>query len=78
MAFDETQSNEASNGDSIHVESHHRTQMTFTDNELVGSDPTVGAAQTDPNLVNPWGISESPTSRSGFPTTRQALPASIR
>ena len=62
MAFDETHSNEASNGDSIHVESHHKTRMTFTETKLVGSDPTVGAAQTDANLINPWGISESATS----------------
>ena len=36
--------------------------MTFTENKLVGSDPSVGAAQTDPNLLNPWGVSESATS----------------
>jgi uncharacterized protein (TIGR03118 family) len=41
---------------------HHKTMMTFTENKLVGSDPSVGAAQTDPNLINPWGISESSTS----------------
>ena len=41
---------------------HHKTMMTFTVNKLVGSDPSVGAAQTDPNLINPWGISESPAS----------------
>jgi uncharacterized protein (TIGR03118 family) len=41
---------------------HHRMHMTFTVNDLVGSDPSVAAAQTDPNLVNPWGLSESPTS----------------
>jgi uncharacterized protein (TIGR03118 family) len=41
---------------------HHKTMMTFTENKLVGSDPSVGAAQTDPNLINPWGVSESPTS----------------
>jgi uncharacterized protein (TIGR03118 family) len=40
---------------------HHRTTMTFTENKLVGSDPSVGAAQTDPNLLNPWGIAESAT-----------------
>ena len=40
---------------------HHKTAMTFTVNNLVGSDSSVGAAQTDPNLLNPWGISESPT-----------------
>jgi uncharacterized protein (TIGR03118 family) len=69
MAFDETHSNKASNGDSIHVESsdisqflHHKTPMTFTETKLVGSEASVGAAQIDPNLINPWGISESPTS----------------
>jgi uncharacterized protein (TIGR03118 family) len=66
MAFDETDSNKASNGDSIHVESSdisgfpHR--MTFTETKLVGSDPTLGAAHIDPNLINPWGMSESTTS----------------
>jgi uncharacterized protein (TIGR03118 family) len=69
MAFDETHSNKASNGDSINVESsdisrflHHKTRMTFTETKLVGSDSTVGAAQIDPNLINPWGMSESSTS----------------
>jgi uncharacterized protein (TIGR03118 family) len=41
---------------------HHRPMMSFTVNNLVGSDATVGAAQIDPNLINPWGISESSTS----------------
>ena len=36
-------------------------QMAFTVTNLVGSDPSVGAAQTDPNLVNPWGIAASPS-----------------
>ncbi len=45
-------------GDISHV-LHHKQRMTFTENKLVGSDPSVGAAQTDPNLINPWGISES-------------------
>src|SRR5271157_1974127 len=69
MAFDETHSIEASNGDSTHVESsdisqllHHKTRMTFTETKLVGSDPTLGAAHIDPNLINPWGMSESTTS----------------
>jgi uncharacterized protein (TIGR03118 family) len=39
----------------------HKEQMTFTVTNLVGSDSTVSAPQTDPNLVNPWGISEPPT-----------------
>src|ERR1700722_942839 len=69
MAFDETDSFKPSAGDFPHVSLsdigrflHHRTQMTFTENKLVGSDPSVGAAQTDPNLLNPWGVSESATS----------------
>src|SRR6202046_564966 len=41
---------------------HHRMHMTFTVTNLVGSDPSVGAEQTDPNLINPWGLTESPTS----------------
>lgn len=40
---------------------HHKEAMTFTENKLVGSDPSVGAAQADPNLVNPWGVAESST-----------------
>jgi hypothetical protein len=63
MTFDETHSNTASNGDSTHVESSdHKTRMTFTETKLVGSDPSVGAEQTDANLINPWGMSESATS----------------
>jgi uncharacterized protein (TIGR03118 family) len=34
---------------------------TFAETKLVGSEASVGAAQTDPNLVNPWGVAESPT-----------------
>jgi uncharacterized protein (TIGR03118 family) len=69
MAFDETDSFKPFGSDVTHVSLsdigrflHHRTQMTFTENKLVGSDPSVGAAQTDPNLLNPWGVSESATS----------------
>jgi uncharacterized protein (TIGR03118 family) len=40
---------------------HHRAHMTFTVTNLVGSDTSVSAVQTDPNLVNPWGLAESPT-----------------
>jgi hypothetical protein len=40
----------------------HGQKMTFTVNKLIGSDKSVGAAQIDPNLINPWGISESATS----------------
>ena len=41
---------------------HHKMQVTFTETKLVGSDPTLGAAHIDPNLINPWGMSESATS----------------
>jgi uncharacterized protein (TIGR03118 family) len=40
---------------------HHKAPPTFTENKLVGSDPSIGATQTDPNLINPWGVAESPT-----------------
>ena len=40
---------------------HHEPAPTFAENKLVGSDSSVGAAQTDPNLINPWGVAESPT-----------------
>jgi uncharacterized protein (TIGR03118 family) len=40
----------------------HGQKMTFTVNKLIGSDKSVGAAQIDPNLINPWGVSESATS----------------
>ncbi|MDB5403928.1 MAG: hypothetical protein JWQ55_5946 [Rhodopila sp.] len=63
---------------------HHKAMMTFTVNNLVGSDPTVGAAQTDPNLLNPWGLSESPTSPfwisengSGLTSIYSATPAGV-
>ena len=34
----------------------------FAETKLVGSEASVGAAQTDPHLVNPWGVAEGPTS----------------
>lgn len=40
---------------------HHKVAPSFIENKLVGSDASVGAVQTDPNLINPWGVSESPT-----------------
>jgi uncharacterized protein (TIGR03118 family) len=58
MSSDGTQVSEAD----VRHHLHHHHRMTFTENKLVGSDATVGAAQTDPNLINPWGLSESPTS----------------
>ncbi len=33
---------------------------SFIETKLVGSDPSVMAQQTDPNLVNPWGVSHGP------------------
>lgn len=35
-------------------------ETTFTETKLVGSDPSVGAIQMDPNLVNPWGVAHGP------------------
>jgi len=40
---------------------HHAAAPTFTQTNLV-SDGFVPAQQTDPNLINPWGVSYSPTS----------------
>jgi len=42
---------------------HHRlvAPTTFTQTNLI-SDGSVPAQKTDPNLVNPWGVSYSPTS----------------
>src|SRR5689334_6311043 len=57
MSGDDTQVSESD----MQKHLHHRTRMTFTETKLVGSDPSVGAAKTDPNLINPWGISEGPT-----------------
>jgi uncharacterized protein (TIGR03118 family) len=39
---------------------HHAVQTTFIQTNLI-SDGSVPAVQTDPNLINPWGISFSPT-----------------
>jgi uncharacterized protein (TIGR03118 family) len=57
MAFDEPHSLS-----DISLLLHDKTRTTFTETKLVGSDPSVGAAQTDANLINPWGMSESSTS----------------
>jgi uncharacterized protein (TIGR03118 family) len=43
------------------VSHHHATPTTFTQTNLI-SDGSVPAQQTDPNLINPWGVSYSPTS----------------
>lgn len=63
---------------------NHKEQMTFTVTNLVGSDPTVAADQTDPNLVNPWGISDSPTgpfwisdNGSGFTSIYSVTPSGV-
>jgi uncharacterized protein (TIGR03118 family) len=63
---------------------NHKEQMTFTVTNLVGSDPTVAAEQTDPNLVNPWGISDSPTgpfwisdNGSGFASIYSTTPSGV-
>lgn len=40
---------------------NHAVQPTFLQTNLV-SDGFVPAQQTDPNLINPWGVSYSPTS----------------
>ncbi len=39
----------------------HGAPTTFTQTNLI-SDGFVPAVQTDPNLINPWGVSYSPTS----------------
>jgi uncharacterized protein (TIGR03118 family) len=43
------------------VHHQHATTTTFTQTNLI-SDGSVPAQQTDPNLINPWGVSYSPTS----------------
>jgi uncharacterized protein (TIGR03118 family) len=40
---------------------HHGPETTFLQTNLV-SDGFLPAVQTDPNLINPWGMSSSPTS----------------
>src|SRR4051794_4972075 len=44
---------------------HHRGddrgRVTFSASVLVADDPAVGAPITDPNLINPWGITFGPT-----------------
>ena len=42
-------------------EHHHAVQTTFIQTNLI-SDGFVTAQTTDPNLINPWGVSFSPTS----------------
>ena len=44
-----------------HAHHRHVAPPTFTQTNLV-SDGSVPAQQTDPNLINPWGMSSSPTS----------------
>jgi uncharacterized protein (TIGR03118 family) len=40
---------------------HHAVQPRFVQTNLI-SDGFVAAQQTDPNLINPWGVALSPTS----------------
>jgi uncharacterized protein (TIGR03118 family) len=44
-----------------HAHHRHVAPPTFTQTNLI-SDGSVPAQQTDPNLINPWGVSYSPTS----------------
>jgi len=44
-----------------HAHHRHVAPTTFTQTNLI-SDGSVPAQQTDPNLINPWGVSHSPTS----------------
>jgi uncharacterized protein (TIGR03118 family) len=46
-------------GDLVQGLQRHDHQMTFLQTNLV-SDGFVAAAQTDPNLINPWGVSYGP------------------
>jgi uncharacterized protein (TIGR03118 family) len=42
------------------VHSQHAAPTTFTQTNLI-SDGSVSAEQTDPNLINPWGVAYGPT-----------------
>jgi uncharacterized protein (TIGR03118 family) len=44
-----------------HTQHRHVAPTTFTQTNLI-SDGSVPAQKTDPNLINPWGVSHSPTS----------------
>src|ERR1051326_6759411 len=43
------------------LRNHHAAQPTFLQTNLI-SDGFVAAQKTDANLINPWGVSYSPTS----------------
>jgi len=47
--------------DRHHGSGHDHGRMTFSASVLVADDPAVGAPITDPNLINPWGITFGPT-----------------
>src|SRR4051794_20684759 len=47
----------------MHHRHHHHDQQqgnSFTQTNLVSSDTSVPAEFTDPNLINPWGVSHGP------------------
>jgi len=46
----------------VHHHHHHHQQEdnSFTQTNLVSSDSSVPAEFTDPNLINPWGVSHGP------------------
>jgi uncharacterized protein (TIGR03118 family) len=50
-------------GSLIGSEHHHRhgATTTFTQTNLISNDPSIPPQTTDPNLINPWGVSFSPT-----------------
>jgi uncharacterized protein (TIGR03118 family) len=55
------------NGDIVSIQdlskflrAHHQPRMTFAQTNII-SDGFVGAMHTDPNLINPWGVSFSST-----------------
>jgi uncharacterized protein (TIGR03118 family) len=43
-----------------HAHHQHRAPTTFTQTNLISDTPGL-AQQTDPNLINPWGVSYGPT-----------------
>src|SRR3954453_21578067 len=47
--------------DRHHTSGDDRGRESFSASVLVADDPAVGAPITDPNLVNPWGITFGPT-----------------
>src|SRR4051812_21545005 len=43
-----------------HHDHHEHEDNSFTQTNLVSSDTSVPAEFTDPNLINPWGVSHAP------------------